>query len=317
MALTRPRQLCRPTPVFIGVGLALVSWVRARSRRRARIRWAPPAGTMRLGSLARRELGEGEPTVVLLHGLAGSNRYWGADYDALASVGRVIAPDLLGFGASPRPSTGYGPTEHTEALAASLTEAGVDEPVVVAGHSLGALIALALAATHPTLVRGVVAFCPPVFHDRVDAARRIQHLGVTARLFALPGPVAHAACRWMCAHRATAASLAGLWRPGLPTPIARDGVQHTWASYSGTMRDVILSADIPAWLDAIDVPVRLVAGDQDPIVDADWLAELSARHTHITLELWPGRDHDLPLTDPGGCRAVIDEMVSRTTAPSA
>lgn len=206
------------------------------------------------------------------------------------------------------------PSDHADALAACLTELGVEDPVVVAGHSLGALLALALAATHPRLVRGVVGFGPPVFRNRADAGQRVRHLGVTATLFALPGPVAHAACRWMCAHRATAASLAWLWRPGLPAPIVRDGVQHSWASYAGAMQDVILAGDAAGWLGEISVPVKLVAGDGDPLVDAEVLAGLAAAHDNVTFEQWPAADHDLPLTDPERCKAIVHEMVATTAS---
>jgi pimeloyl-ACP methyl ester carboxylesterase len=52
--------------------------------------------------LAVRTLGQGPPTV-LLHGLLGSDRYWGGGFDRLADSGLLLAPDLLGFGAFPRP----------------------------------------------------------------------------------------------------------------------------------------------------------------------------------------------------------------------
>ena len=271
---------------------------------------------MHVGTLAARTLGRDGPAIVLLHGLAGSNRYWGSAYDDLAGAGRLVVPDLLGFGASPRPPSGYGPRDHADALATCLAEIGVDEPVVVAGHSLGALVALALAANHPALVQAVVGFGPPLFRNGVDAAARVRHLGITGRLFALPGPVAHTACRWMCAHRGAAASLAAVWRPGMPGAIARDGVQHSWASYSETMRDVILDPTTVDALRTIRVPVRLVAGDRDPLVDSQLLTALAARHGNISFERWPGGDHDLPLTHPERCAAVILETVAATGSPS-
>lgn len=102
----------------------------------------------------------------------------------------------------------------------------------------------------------------------------------------------------MCTHRDAAAIVALLSRPGLPTVIARDGVQHSWASYSQTMRRVILAAEAQRWLEGITVPVRLAIGTRDPIPDARFLDELARGHSTVTVERWDDADHDLPLTHP-------------------
>ena len=49
-----------------------------------------------------RSAGEG-PVVVLVHGLPGSAAAWGEVQRDLARDHQVLAPDLLGFGASSRP----------------------------------------------------------------------------------------------------------------------------------------------------------------------------------------------------------------------
>src|SRR5688572_901621 len=46
------------------------------------------------------ETGAGEETVVLLHGLSGSSRWWSRNLGALARRYRVLVPDLIGFGRS-------------------------------------------------------------------------------------------------------------------------------------------------------------------------------------------------------------------------
>jgi pimeloyl-ACP methyl ester carboxylesterase len=299
----------------LAIGLAAGAWSAARRRGRARINWTAPGGRTRTGSLAARSLGDSGPPVLLLHGLTGSGRYWGGAYDAIGERAQLVVPDLLGFGASPRPPAGYGVEDHCDALAACLAEHGVDEPVVVAGHSLGSLLAIALAARRPELVRGVVGLSPPIFRTPADARRRVARLGITARLFALPGPVAHRTCKWMCGHRDAAAVVARLWRPGLPPTIARDGVQHSWVSYSQTMRRVILDAAAPGWLPATRCPVMLVAGARDPVTDVALLDDLAVRHANVTTEVWSGGDHDLPLSHPERCVACILDMIKMTEPP--
>jgi pimeloyl-ACP methyl ester carboxylesterase len=68
----------------------------------------------------------------------------------------VVAPDLLGHGASPVPDD---PAEYTrDRTLADLDDivADLGEPPVLVGHSLGGYLALAYAATRPDAARGIV-----------------------------------------------------------------------------------------------------------------------------------------------------------------
>lgn len=263
---------------------------------RRRISWGPGGGRRHDGTLHARTIGDGPTGVVLLHGLGGSNAYWGAAYDALADTGRLVVPDLLGFGASPRPPSGYTTDDHVDALIAVLDEVGVAGPVVVGAHSLGCLLALALARRRPDLVAGVVALCPPIYPDEEAARRHIARLGWLERQLATDGPGAEALCRWMCDHREAAAIVAAAVRPGLPAAIRRDGVQHSWASYSQTFRHVLAAAEGGRWLAEVRVPVELAAGTDDRVTDLGYLGRLAYDLPHVTLTVHEGADHDLPLT---------------------
>src|SRR4051794_10570034 len=97
------------------------------------------------------EMGDG-PAVVLLHGLGGAASNWTAVAPALAERVRVVVPELPGHGGS---SALPAPVATLDAYADRV--AGVlDAPAVVAGHSLGGIVALRLALRHPQLVRGLV-----------------------------------------------------------------------------------------------------------------------------------------------------------------
>ena len=289
-----------------GAAAVAVAVQSARTRRvRRRIKWAVGAGALHDGALHARSLGDGTAGVLLLHGLGGSNGYWGAAYDTLAGTGRLIVPDLLGFGRSPRPSSGYTATDHVRALTALLDEVAVTGPIVVGAHSFGCLVALALAEQRPDLVAGVVAFCPPLYPDEATARERVGGLGWLERQLASDGPWAEITCRWVCNHRGAAAVVASLVRPGLPSVIRRDGVQHSWASYSQSFRQVLACAEGSRWLANIHVPVELVAGTEDPVTDVTYLRQLAEQLPHVTLTIWPGADHDLPLTNPSDAVSVI------------
>jgi pimeloyl-ACP methyl ester carboxylesterase len=115
------------------------------------------------------------PTVVLLHGLSGNRRGYGVLIDHLAGhiergEMQVLNVDLRGHGQSSRATlANYDATSYAADIAAlidSLTDGGA----IVVGHSLGGLVAAALASTWPDLVRALFLEDPPLFEG--DAVRR-------------------------------------------------------------------------------------------------------------------------------------------------
>jgi pimeloyl-ACP methyl ester carboxylesterase len=95
------------------------------------------------------------PPIVLLHGFSGSIRWWDGMVDELAREHRVIRFDLLGHGGSEKPSGGYSMEEQARLVALALNELGV-EGATVAGHSMGATVAVALAEEASELVDKIV-----------------------------------------------------------------------------------------------------------------------------------------------------------------
>ncbi len=93
------------------------------------------------------------PHVVLLHGLVGSGRWWRFTMPALAAHFSVHAPDLIGFGRS----RGAQPTipEMAIVIREWMDRCGIADAHVV-GHSMGAQIAIHLAARHQGSVRRLV-----------------------------------------------------------------------------------------------------------------------------------------------------------------
>src|SRR5215210_8575970 len=97
------------------------------------------------------------PPVLLLHGscpgaTAGA---WDPLVAALAPRHRVIAPDLLGFGTSPRPVGSLRAAWTRQAL--DLVDSLGITSFAVVGNSAGAAIALSIAAARPRAVTRVVA----------------------------------------------------------------------------------------------------------------------------------------------------------------
>ncbi|WP_406269392.1 alpha/beta hydrolase [Nocardia sp. NBC_00881] len=97
------------------------------------------------------EGGAGVP-ILLLHGLMGSARTWRHQLDWLREYGHVYTLDAAGHG---RPA----PEElTTEAFVADLAAntAEIIDPMVLIGHSMGALHGWVFAATYPERVRALV-----------------------------------------------------------------------------------------------------------------------------------------------------------------
>lgn len=97
--------------------------------------------------------GEGSD-LVLIHGLGGDLRSWDADVPVFAGHHRILRYDVRGFGASDRPGR-YSYDAFGRDLDGLLTACGVDEAHVV-GFSMGGVVALRLALTHPARVRSLV-----------------------------------------------------------------------------------------------------------------------------------------------------------------
>jgi pimeloyl-ACP methyl ester carboxylesterase len=125
------------------------------------------------------EAGAGDETVVLLHGLSGSARWWQRNIPALSAARRVLVPDLIGFGRS-RVRGARLPDLPTlaEALAAWIDSAA-GGPVHLVGHSMGGHLAIHLAAEHPSLVRRLVLVDAAGIPPRIGA-RSILRLAYEA-----------------------------------------------------------------------------------------------------------------------------------------
>lgn len=109
--------------------------------------------------------GSGSP-IVLLHGLGASAATWDAVAEALSDRYLTVALDLLGHGESPCPEDADEFTRDGALADMDDLLAGLGEPAVLVGHSLGGYLALAHAATRPGAIRGIVVLnTGPGFRD--------------------------------------------------------------------------------------------------------------------------------------------------------
>jgi pimeloyl-ACP methyl ester carboxylesterase len=123
---------------------------------------------------------DAEQTVLLLHGFPQTRASWGPVADRLHAAGlRTLAPDQRGYSPGARPSgrAAYR-VEHLVDDAAALVSSSGAGSVHVVGHDWGAVVAWALAAHRPELVRtvtGVSVPHPAAFLRAMYAGPQLPH----------------------------------------------------------------------------------------------------------------------------------------------
>ena len=99
------------------------------------------------------------PTVVCVHGLAGSAVNWSAIAPLLVGTCQMLAVDLPGHGLTRAQGRGTG-VPAMRALLHRFIKALRVGPVILAGNSMGGMVSLLEASAEPTTVAGIVLIDP-------------------------------------------------------------------------------------------------------------------------------------------------------------
>ena len=207
--------------------------------------------------------GAGEP-IVLLHGMAGSMRYWEQFVPLIAKNHRIISIDLIGFGRSPMPNNvTYDYQTHVQAIRQTLDHIGILQPFILVGHSMGALIALRLAALHPNTVKKLILIAMPIYtspqqaHAAITSSSKLKELayyGISSKV------LCNTWCRYL---RPISSRLAPKYLTYLSKAAAADSVLHTWQSYAQSLHFIIEKQDVFSDLPKTLAPITIVYGDTD------------------------------------------------------
>lgn len=244
-------------------------------------------------------------TWILLRGLTRESGHWGDFASTLrhglptGEADRIEALDLPGNGALHRETSPHRVEDMVAHCHAELARRGIQAPVRLLAMSLGAMVAVAWAATHPAEIAGLVLvntslrpFSP--FYQRLQPRhytrlvmlavvgatplsweRQILHLtSQTAPEDVLP--------RWLALRRLH--------------PVSRgNAVRQLWAAARYRA-----PAQPPA------SPILLLAGARDGLVSPACSITL-ARQWHCALRVHPDAGHDLPLDDAAWVTAQVRE----------
>jgi lipase len=266
--------------------------------------------------------GRGDP-VVGLHGVTASYMNFVGVAEMLQGRVPLLAFDLRGRGETDKPDNGpFGMAQHAADVSAAMGAFDLG-PSVVVGHSMGAFVAVALAAEHPELVSGLVLVdgglplepppgIPP--EQLLDVALAAQ----MARLRTTYGDLDSYLDYW----RALPVFANGLWNDWVERYLSYDlGGQApkmrpkaSELAVRGDFADTLAVDRLRGWLGDVKVPTLLLRATEgfepgsppllpDALVEREGervadLTERSVEATHYSIAL-----------SPAGAREVADATV--------
>jgi pimeloyl-ACP methyl ester carboxylesterase len=253
-------------------------------------------------------------TILFLHGITESRRYFAGPLGALADHYELYIPDLPGFGLSPKPRATYSMNLFRDAVRGFVTHHGLSErPIWVVGHSLGSLIALEYASLHPDHLRGLVLLNLPR-HFSQDEAHGIFWRGSPSY-------------RRLRQEQSLRASLGQLRRSGLrmslryarrfPWAVLMDARKFTFLSLTSTLENCLLNYRVDPTLARVpSLPTLLIHGDRDQVAPLAHVEELPRAYPWIRLLAIPGSGHHVLHTHGQAVRRAIrgflEESAERT-----
>lgn len=255
------------------------------------------------GALAYHDEGTG-PAVVLLHGFPLTSYIWRALIPALASRHRVIAPDLLGLGASDKPS---GAPLDIRAQAGYvrelLAQLGIDR-VAIVGHSTGGGVAQLLVEASGDVE--ALVLIDTIAFDRwpTEAVGEIQVVPADGETHGSAELVVRSALRLGTVEDQLTdddvRSYLAPWAP--PAPV---GGLFRFARALDGIGLKQLERAMAGW----DLPTLILWGEEDPFHPVDVAERLNAAIPSSALGLVPECGHFLPDEAPETIFPIIAEYL--------
>jgi pimeloyl-ACP methyl ester carboxylesterase len=239
------------------------------------------------------EAGAGEP-LVLIHGVGMRAEAWGPQ---MTLPVRVIALDMPGHGGTSALPEGAELTDYVDWAARAISALGLT-PASVAGHSMGALVALGLAVRHPARVRRMALLNG--VHRRTPAARAAvvaRAEAIASGAFDIEAPLN----RWFQPGEDALRSEVAGWLAS----VDRAGYKTAYRAFS--QGDDVFADD----LHRIGCPALFLTGSDDPNSTADMARTMAAAAPKGQAVIIEGHRHMVNLTAPEAVNAALSDWLDR------
>ncbi|HEY0130251.1 MAG TPA: alpha/beta hydrolase [Allosphingosinicella sp.] len=260
------------------------------------------------------------PDVLMLHGALNTHYDWlTGPAGAIAEGARVTLLDRPGHGLSRRPRFVGTPRDQAAQIASGLDRLGVG-PAVVAGHSFGALVSLALAERFPERVAALVLVAPLAFPE----PRLLEHSLLAPRSVPVVGPLLsrlgnrsgfdRAALEWLQELMFSPDAMPAHWKQGFPYEhvLDPDTLVHEGEDAAAVLP---LSPTGTMDLRRIEAPVHILAGTSDRIVQQEGQGKALARLLrNARLTEIEGAGHMLHHSHPDLVVRAVREAAAPVTA---
>ena len=260
------------------------------------------------------------PALLLLHGLGCDHTTWSPVIERLSRRFTVIAPDLLGHGASDKPRADYTLGGYANGMRDLLALLGIDR-VTVVGHSFGGGIAMQFAYQFPQYTERLMLVAPGGFGRGVTPLLRSLTLPGSGSVLAVAAsPPILAAVRFL-GERAHAARLPGSADvlgalsvlAGKNDAAERDAFLHVLRAVVDWRGQVVTMTD-RAYL-ALNMPTCVMWGSKDSVLPVGQVEAARRVIPGVRIEVVPGAGHFPHEEFPDRFVAVLTDFI-RTTSPS-
>ena len=241
--------------------------------------------------------GAGKPALLMLHGLGANATVWHRLRPIVEArwPGRWLAPDLRGHGRSGHAAP-YGMAMHAADIAGLLD---ADEDVVILGHSMGGGVAMTLAGGWFGMkVRRVIAFGVKLVWTAEEIAKAQELARTPVRWFATREEAIERYFR--------VAGLKGLIDPGSPeAAIGITAEEGRFRLAADPRINSVVGVPIETVIAAMQAPLRLAAGERDPMVTLEQMRRFDPQAVLI-----PGAGHNPHVEAPERLWQVIEEALA-------
>jgi pimeloyl-ACP methyl ester carboxylesterase len=227
--------------------------------------------------------GRGTP-LVFIHGWLGSWRYWWSAMQALSNHHRNFAIDLWGFGDSGKDRSNYSLEANIELLDIFVNHLGVAKPFNLAGHALGAAVALRFANKRPESINKLILISLPLKGQQINnQLLRIKLDSFTRRQFSRAKQF----------------------------PEIEMGIEKADSDAVRTLAQELSQDDFSKDLDGISIPTLMIHGDCDSVVEPPHPPNnpVDTTDTAVQEVILSGCDHFPMLEKPAVFNRLVQDFI--------